>query len=167
MDKAVNMEDLVKKVTELLQMFDHVYYDAESLSYDGVMDEWLYGYGDYLDINDGAFAEIGEDELRGWERDHVVGLRETLGLKSSIDKPASYVSFKWMEDFTQDHADNSKFFNDAVKALRNRHPFRGFRSALDWNGLTDEWYVYRDSRMEDYVRREIPELSDDFQSNNR
>lgn len=155
MDKAKNKEDLIKRIAGHLQMFDHVYYDLDTLCYDGVMDEWLWDYGDYLDLTDEAFTEIDEDELRGWERDQVVGLSETLELKNSIEKPESFISFKWMEEFTGDRAANRRFYNEAVCALRNRHPFRGFRSALDWNGLTDEWYAYRDARMEDYVRREI------------
>lgn len=64
-----------------------------------------------------------------------------------------------MEEFTADHSESRKFYDAAVRALRNRHPFRGFRSSLDWNGLTNEWYAYRDSRMEDYVSSEMPELN--------
>lgn len=158
MNSASNKDDLIVKVAELLQMFDRVYYDIETLRFDGVMEEWLWNYGDYLDLDDEAFGKIGEDELSGWEREEVVGIRETLGLKSSIDRPESFISFKWMEEFTDGHANNQKFYDDAAKALHNRHPFRFFRSTLDRYGFTEQWYAYRNSRMEDHVRREMPEL---------
>lgn len=81
--------------------------------------------------------------------------RKVLDLPHCIDKPFSSEAFNWMEEFTETHANNQKFFREAVKALRNRHPFRGFRAALDWNGLTEEWYPSRDARMEEYVRKNI------------
>ena len=155
MDAAKDKDDFIVKIAQELQSFDRIYFEPESLRYDGIMDDWMWEYNEYIELDDDAFSQLPDDELRGWQRDHVIDIRETLALPKWIDKPESYISFKWMTEFTGDHADNQKFFKDAIRALRNKHPFRGFRSALDWNGLTDEWYAYRDSRMEDYVRMEI------------
>lgn len=85
-----------------------------------------------------------------------------LQLKSRIDKPHSSESFRWIEDFTDLHADNKRFFREAVYALRNRHPFRGFRNALDRNDLTDEWHPFRDAKLEGYVRCELQPIDDDY-----
>lgn len=155
MEKANDHDDLICRIAEQLQGIDHVYYDEDTLEYEGVFDDWIFEYEDYLDMSDDEIAKIPDDELRDWQRDTVIDLKKALKLKSTIDKPESYIAFRWMEEFTEAHANNQKFFRDAVKALRNRHPFRGFRAALDWNGLTEEWYPFRDARMEDYVRKNI------------
>lgn len=155
MEKAENFEDFVKRVAEELSMADYVYYDVDSLQFGAMSDDWLWEYGDYLDLNDEAFNAIPEDELDGWQREVADNLRKVVDLPHRIDKPISAIAFRWMEEFVGDHADNHKFYDDAVKALRNKHPSRGFRAALDCNGLTKEWYQFHDARMEDYVRKKI------------
>lgn len=155
MEQAENFEQLIKRIAEELTMADHVYYDLDSLKYGVMFEDWLSEYGEYLDLNDEAFNATPEDELGGWQRKQAEDLRKVLDLPHCIDKPFSSEAFRWMEEFTEAHANNQKFFRDAVKALRNRHPFRGFRAALDWNGLTEEWYPFRDARMEEYVRKNI------------
>lgn len=155
MDKAENIDQLIEKIAELLTIADHVYYDVVSLRYGAVFEDSLSEYGEYLDLTDVVFNETPEDELVGWVREEVADLRTIVELPHCIDKPFSSESFRWMEGFTEHHAHNHKFVRDAVKALRNRHPFRGFRAALDYNGLTAEWYPFRDAKMEAYVRNEI------------
>lgn len=155
MEKAENIDQLIEKIADELTMADHVYYDVDSLQYGVMFEDWLSEYGDFLDLTDEAFNEIPEDELGGWQRDEVADLRKVVELPHCIDKPLSSESFRWMEEFIGLHANNRKFVGDAVKALRNRHPFRGFRAALDYNGLTDAWYPFRDAKMEAYVRNEI------------
>ncbi|MCM1139508.1 MAG: hypothetical protein NC453_13135 [Muribaculum sp.] len=161
MEQAENFEQLIKRIAEELTMADHVYYDLDSLKYGVMFEDWLSEYGEYLDLNDEAFNATPEDELGGWQREQAEDVRKVLDLPHCIDKPFSSESFHWMEEFTETHANNQKFFRDAVKALRNRHPFRGFRAALDWNGLTDEWYPFRDTKMQDYVRKEIEPINED------
>lgn len=155
MEKAKDYEDLIGKIAEELQSFDKVYYDVDTLEYAGMFDNWIYEYDEYLDMTDEEIAEISGKELVDWRRDMVDDIKKTLELKSSIDKPASFESFHWMEDFVDDHADNKKFFKDAVEALRRKHPFGNFRDALDWNGLAAEWYSCRDAKMVEYVRNNI------------
>ena len=161
MEKANDFEHLIKMIADLLSVNDTVYYDVETLEYDGILDNLLWEYEDYLELSDEDIAKIPDEELRDWQRDTAIALKRSLQLKSHIDKPHSSIAFRWMEAFTEDHADNQKFFRDAIKALRNRHPFRGFRAALDWNGLTDEWYPFRDTKMQDYVRKEIEPINED------
>lgn len=155
MEAAENIDQLIEKIAEQLTMADHVYYDMARLRYGVVSEDWLSEYGEYLDLTDGAFNETSDDELAGWQRDEVADLRKVVELPHCIDKPFSSESFRWMEEFIKLHTNNQRFVRDAVKALRNRHPFRGFRSALDYNGLTDVWYPFRDVKMEAYVRNEI------------
>lgn len=155
MEKAENFAEFVKRVAEELSMADYVYYDRDSLQYGTMMEDWLWEYGDYLDLNDEAFDAVPEDELGGWRREVAENLRKVVDLPHRIDKPISAITFCWMEEFAGDHADNCKFYDDAVRALRNRRPFQGFRAALDLNGLTKEWYRFHDARMEDYVRKNI------------
>lgn len=155
MEKAENIDQLIEKIADYLTMADHVYYDVANLQYDVMFEDWLSEYGDFLDLSDEAFNEIPEDELGEWQREEVTDLRKVVELPHSIAKPFSSESFRWMEEFIELHANNRKFVGDAVKVLRNRHPFRGFRAALDYNCLTAEWYPFRDAKMEAYVRNEI------------
>lgn len=167
MEKAENIDQLIDKIAEQLTMADHVYYDVVSLQYGAMFEDWLAEYGDYLDLTEEAFIEIPEEELSGWEREEVADLRKVVELPYCIDKPFSSETFQWMEEFTNLHANNPKFAYDAVNALSNRHPFRGFRVALDYNGLTADWYPFRDAKMEAYVRNEmsihVSQISEDNQ----
>jgi len=155
MKRAKNFEDLIIRIAEELQMVDLVYCNVDTLQYSGISNEWLSDYDEYLEMTDEEFAKASNDKLRDWQHDLVTNLRQARDSKSCITKPESFEAFRWMEEFTENHTDNPKFFNAAVKALRNRHPFRGFRSAVDLSNLTDEWYIYRDSRMEGYVRNKL------------
>lgn len=155
MEQAKNFEEFVKMIADELTMADGVYYDAESLQFNAIFDETRWEYNSYLEMSDEEFSKVTEEELGGWQRDEAEDLRKTIDLPHRIDKPSSTEAFHWMEEFTEAHAGNRKFFNSAVKALQNRHPFRGFRAALDWNGLTKDWYPFRDGKMQEYVRKEI------------
>lgn len=159
MEKAKDLNHLIKMISDLLMVEDTVYYNIDTLEYDGIMNEILWEYEDYLDMSDKEIANISDSELRDWQKDTVIAIKKTLHLKSHIDKPHSSVAFRWMEEFTKLHYNNQKFFQYAVKALRNRHPFRGFRAALDYNGLTEKWYTFRAAHMEAYVREEIEPIN--------
>lgn len=127
METAKDIDDLAAKIAEELQVCDKVYYDPQALSYNSVTQDWLWEYGDYLDMDDESFANLPEDELKDWERELIMATREALDLPEWISKPESIFSFKWMEEFTDNHRENERFFKDALYALRNRRPFAGFR----------------------------------------
>lgn len=153
MEKAKDYEDLIYKISEQLQCLDKVYYNVDTLEFEGIFDEWISEFEDNMYYNEPT--KFPDGNLLDRPRNSYIDINDIIQLKSTINKPESYVVFNWMEDFVETHSDNLKFVQDAVLALRKRHPFRGFRMALDWNRLTEEWYQFRDSKMEDYVRKNI------------
>lgn len=155
MDKAANKQEFIAKVADDLFFFDKVYYDADTLCFYALKEDWFFEYGDYLELDDEALDKVPEDELNGWRRDQVKDIREALQLKSVICKPEPFEDYDWMGDFVVKYSDNRKFADDAFMALRNRHPFRGFRSVVYRYGMSKLWEDYRCSRLVDYVKTEM------------
>lgn len=119
------------------------------------MKEWIGEYKEVLDLREDYFKQ----EIKDWsegDKDMVEAIYEAISLPDFINPPESYIQFQWMVDFTEDHASNRKFFYYAEKALNRRHPFRGFKDTLLYNGLEKEWYAYKAIRMQNWVRDELP-----------
>lgn len=154
-EKTADREEFIKKIADELDTGLAVYFNLETLEYGTIMEERIEEYGDYLDMADEYLVEETED----WdddERSFLASLRRIMEFPDHLDPPESHIQFQWMVDFTDDHASNRKFFQYAERALNRRHPFRGFKDTLLYNGLEKEWYAYRKMRMQNWVRRELP-----------
>lgn len=155
LEKAVDREDFIRKVADELDGGFIVYFNLETLEYCTSREEWNQEYGDYLDLSEEYFKQ----EIKGLhseDKDMVESIYEAMKLPDCLEPPESYIQFQWMVDFTEEHASNRKFFQYAEKALNRKHPFRGFKDVLYYNVLEKEWYAYKDMRMQNWVRNELP-----------
>lgn len=155
LEKALDREDFIRKVADELDTGFIVYFNLATLEYSVSRQEWNEEYGEVLDLKEEYFKQ----EIEEWpteDKEMAESIYEAMKLPDCIEPPASYVTFQWMVDFTEDHASNRKFFHYAEKALNRRHPFRGFKDTLLYNGLEKEWYAYREMRMQNWVRNELP-----------
>lgn len=154
MQRAIDREDLIKRMAEELEGGLTVYFNLETLEYDALMEEWIEDYGEYLDLAEEYFKQ----EIKDWNTNDkymVESIYEALKLPECINPPESYEQFQWMVDFTEDHSSNHQFFHYAEKALNRRHPFRGFKDTVLFNGLEKEWYAYKSMRMQNWVRSQV------------
>ena len=155
LEKAKDREDFIKKVADELDSGFMVYFNLETLEYGAILSKWIEEYDEYLDLKEEYFKQ----EIKEWDaedKDMAGYIYETMKLPNRIEPPESYIQFEWMVDFTEEHTSNRKFFQYAEKALNRKHPFRGFKDVLYYNGLEQEWYAYKDMRMQNWVRNELP-----------
>ena len=155
LEKAVDSEDFIRKVANELDGDFIVYFNLETLEYGTSREEWNEEYGEVLDLQEEYFKQ----EIEDWhpeDKDMVESIYEAMKLPDCIEPPESYIQFQWMVDFTEEHASNRKFFQYAEKALNRQHPFRGFKDTVLYNGLEKEWYAYKEMRMQNWVRNELP-----------
>lgn len=154
-EKAVDREDFIKKVAGELDGGFIVCFNLETLEYGKTREIWNEEFEEYLDLKEEYFKQKIED-LPPADKSLVESIYEAYKLPDCIEPPESYVQFQWMVDFTDAHASNRKFFMYAERALNRRHPFRGFKDTVKYNGLEEEWYAYKEMRMQNWVRNELP-----------
>lgn len=153
MDKAKNIEDLIKEIADSISIGCCVRYDPESLEYGELHLSKLDEYGEYIDMAE--FPDDVDDELLDWEIDEVMRIREICDLPDAIDPPRTGEQIDWMADFANNRSSGTKFVRDIQCAIGSRHPFGAFKDVMAHYGLLNDWYQYRDACYMDYVRREL------------
>ncbi len=153
MDRAKNVEELVKEIADLLSIGERVSYNLNSLEFADLNQMNLDEYDEYLDMEE--LPEDIEEELQDWQIELVKYLRWALELPNVIDPPRTWEQLEWMADFANEQPTNSRFIRDVQRALDSRHPFSAFKNVMDYYNLLNEWYSYRDECYLDYVREEI------------
>lgn len=153
MEKANDIEDLIRQIADWLSIGQTVMYDPKSLTYGDISPMNFADYGDYLDMDE--LPENIGDELVDWEVDLVKYLREVLMLPYEMQPPRHREQFEWMADFANEHSSDRRFIRDVQRALDGRHPFGAYKNVMAYYGLLNDWYVYRDERYREYVRREL------------
>ena len=153
MDKAKDFEEFIKGIANGINIGCCVRYDLASLEYGELHQHELEEYGEYVDIDE--IPNDIEDELRDWEIDVVMYLREICDLPKQIESPRIGEQIDWMVDFANNRISGKKFIKDVQRAIDSSHPFGAFKQAVAHYGLLNDWYRYRDVRYMDYVRRKL------------
>lgn len=153
MDKANDIEDLVRQIAESLSIGERVRYDLKTLSYGNFNELNIEEYGEYLDMEE--LPDDIEDELHDWQLDYVRYLRDVMDLPDFIDPPRTGVQLEWMADFANEQSSDSRYIRNVQRALDSRHPFGAFKDVMADHGLLENWYRYREECYKDYVRREL------------
>ncbi len=153
MEKAKDLEQLVKVLAENVGMGQSVRYELDTLAYGVLID--------FLDISGEEYVYMSElpdnleEELKDWELELIMNQREALTLPNEINPPRTGVQFEWMRDFAKENSTGKKFDRDVEWALRNRHPFGAYKDVVYNHGMIDDWYKYRYKCCEKYVREEL------------
>ena len=153
MDKAKDIDELVQRLAESLEIGERVRYDLDNLTYGDLNQMSLDEYSEYLDMEE--LPDNLEDELHDWEIDLVKYLRWALDLPHEIDPPMTWVQLEWMAEFANEQSLGDRFIRDVQRALDSRHPFGAFKDVMYDYGLIDDWYRYRDECYRTYVRHEL------------
>jgi len=73
-----------------------------------------------------------------------------------IPPPNPTESYRIMADFTDMQVDE-RVRHRLFDALGGKKPFKFFRNAVEEADLADDWYDYRDARLQDYVMGKLEE----------
>lgn len=95
----------------------------------------------------GTDEELWAEELESLENEFIDYYQ--------VDKPASFESFRFMEDFVE-MVDNPSIKRRLENALSKRKPFREFKYEIDDSGEYRElWFGYKAERMKDWVKTQL------------
>ncbi len=97
MEKAKDLEQLVKVLAENVGMGQSVRYELDTLAYGVLID--------FLDISGEEYVYMSEltdnleEKLKDWQLELIMNQREALTLPNEINPPRTGVQFEWMRDF--------------------------------------------------------------------
>lgn len=96
------------------------------------------------------FTENDEEE----EDDELDLQHENWEKCISVEPPESHESFEIMENFVQE-VDDKKLQKQLINALERRHPFANFKNLIDNSDCREQWFAFKQSKLEEYVWRDI------------
>jgi len=80
----------------------------------------------------------------------------------SIEPLETNESFRIMEKYAE-QLDNSEFRTQVVNALYNRKPFVNFKKIVDNSTFRQEWFDFKNARLQEYVKSMIAlEIQDEL-----
>lgn len=156
MEKHTSREEMYERIADDLTFCDTVYYDSANLQSMGVSKDFIFEYGEYLDIvDDDEFEKALQEEVEGGMMDFVRDLREAVFLPKRINAPESHEKFTWMEDFIEENRHLGHFAEEAERNLSRRHPFRNFKDTVYEYNLQKQWDAFEIECMLKYVRQKL------------
>lgn len=89
------------------------------------------------------------EELSDWEREDVETAQEVLYSDKYLILPSKYEihEYEIMRDFCYS-VPYRELREELLYKIRGSGAFRRFRRAIEYHGMTEEWYEYRDAAIE-------------------
>ena len=114
----------------------------------------------FLNLTTGAVVAITDEELRAaehdealedfpeWQHDQIRIAREMLETDHYLPLPDRFEihEYQIMERFCLS-VDDEDMRDDLCDAIRGRGAFRRFKDRMQWYGMAEEWYRYRDAAL--------------------
>lgn len=93
------------------------------------------------------------DDLPGWERENMPGVKEALESEDYVILPGKFEIHEWsiMEDFAQSIEDEAAS-EELHTALHGRGAFRYFKDTIHRLGIEKDWYSFRDEAFKEIAR---------------
>lgn len=126
----------------------------------------------YLNLKTGEVVVIQEEALRDLEGDglHINKAdwwqHELAVTKAFLENPDVYLElpdkyefheYRVMQDFIQS-IDNDRIRSKLEDEIRGKGAFQRFKNAADYHGVLDNWYNYKEQRLEAFVREWCKEM---------
>lgn len=93
-----------------------------------------------------SYPESDEDEY-DYIRVEVMALVDAdPGNFYQFEPPTSRESYRFMEEFAG-FQETDALRAKLLRSLLAKRPFRAFRDALEWEGLIDEWYAFKEAQL--------------------
>ncbi len=137
MDSPKYPAELIKQIAEDVDMGMICFLNPDTREVESVLGESYIAHW----VND--FQDI-YDKVDGWNN------------FVRIDPPESWQSFAIMEDFIGSCIpDGDPVKHRLSETLSRRHPFRNFKFIIDDSRYRQQWFDYKQSRIEEFVREQI------------
>jgi hypothetical protein len=133
--------------------------------FDGLMDE-THGYlnrktGETYGFTDEEIGLVEKVEKRGeaalkgvpaWQREVLPKVREVLGSEDWLELPSKFGfhEYRVMEAFCVGVEDED-LRERLLDAIRGNGAFRRFKDVVHRRGIADEWYKYRQGKIEEFI----------------
>jgi hypothetical protein len=127
-----------EKINEIAQELEagmKVYINRETLEIKSVLD--------WEDTSDNEFWEEETEEVFNEWSDFIV-----------ISKMESWEAFKVMEEFV-DFIEDEHFSESLIKILSRKSPFANFKAEVESSPYRQDWFDFKLSKYEDYVREHL------------
>ena len=125
----------IKEIAQELEAGMKVYLNKETLEIKSILD--------WDDIMDNEFWEEEEEEIFNEWPDFMV-----------FTKMESREAFRVMEEFV-DSLEDESFCEVLAKILSRKSPFANFKAEIESSPYRDDWYEFKRSSYEDYVREQL------------
>jgi len=128
-------------------------------------------------LNDEALSNYGiswEDEKEGepddswpkWQKEMYAEIKADKEKVDSwqhvirIEKPNPYEMFGFMERFVDEIIPEGVLKENFLKALTRSHPFRNFSAIIHNCEYREDWFVFKQEALEEYVRDAIGDFEE-------
>ncbi len=120
------------------------------------LEEASYGCIPYIDLTSQTIDLHVPSEYTDIDEDEGLNGHEIVDIKSL----KSYEGYSIMEQFAQSR--NAYESDKLFRALSRRHPFRTFRSEVEYLGILQEWYDFKSKAYEEFAEERLFEYEVDF-----
>ena len=111
--------------------------------------------------------EEGPDEnWPEWQKEMYTAIKADMAKIESwqhvirIEKPDSDEAFGFMERFVDEMIPDGKLKENFLKALSQSHPFRNFNAIIHNCEYREDWFIFKQEALEEYVREMIGDFEE-------
>lgn len=110
----------------------------------------------YVDLTDQTVGLHFDSYDSGVDDDEMLDGHEIV----DIERVSSREGFTVMERFAESRQGNER--DKLLRVLSRRHPFRGFRAEVQYLGILQEWYDFKNKAYEEFAEERLNDADVDF-----
>ena len=127
-------------------------------------------------LNDEALSNYGiswdeeedepDDHWPQWQKEMYAEIKTDMEKVNSwqhlirIEKPNSHEMFGFMVRFVDEMIPEGMLKENFVKALSKNHPFRNFNAIIHNCEYREDWFVFKQEALEEYVRETVGDFEE-------
>lgn len=139
-------KEKIKEIAEILQLGLRAFYNVETGEIFNLPNEENEFFGGY-----------------DWYEDTIQKLDQCYDKLIEFEAMDSRESFQIMEDFAEQISDQ-RFQDLTFKALNRPRPFRNFKDLVEYSEYREEWFAFKQTRMNDWVQEQVDDYKQGFNS---
>ena len=140
-DIPEKFKKVVAEVADSLTAGFVCFVNPDTLETEDIPQQILNEPGDFEAMTGESIEDLNQKHI-GWEK------------CIKIEPPASYDSYKIMEHFAE-KVPNAGMREKLIDVLNERKPFANFKRIIDNSDYRQDWFDFRQARLEEYVYEEL------------
>ena len=156
-------EEQIREIADRIDIGDICYFNSNTGETIFMMNnEMLSDYG--ISWKDGdEESEEPDNDSPDWQNEMCAEIKADMDKIYSwdykdtirIEKPEPHEAFKFMENFVDEVIPEGKLKQDFWNAFSKSHPFRNFNALIHNCKYIENWFEFKQSAMEKYVKEKI------------